>query len=83
MWEEAARAAGCSKAELAYRWVAFDSQLDSKYGDGIVFGASKLSQIKETLVWLKKGSVGQEAKATIDEIWEVVKKDAPLDNLNG
>lgn len=82
LWESAARKAGCSKAELAYRWVGFDSLLDFEYGDAVIFGASKLSQVSETIAWLKKGSVGEEAKATIDEIWKVIKKDAPLDNYN-
>ena len=82
LWGEAAQAAGCSKAELAYRWVAFDSPLDREHGDAIVFGASKLTQVKETLGWLKKGSVGEEAKARIDEIWTIVEEDAPLDNYN-
>lgn len=82
LWGLAAQAAGCSRAELAYRWVAFDSLLDPRYGDAVVFGASKLSQVKETLVWLKAGSVGDEAKAEIDEIWKVIEKDAPLDNYN-
>jgi hypothetical protein len=36
-------------AELAYRWVAFDSPLDPECGDATVFDASKLSQVKETL----------------------------------
>ncbi|KAJ7732117.1 NADP-dependent oxidoreductase domain-containing protein [Mycena metata] len=31
LWAEAAAEPGCSKAELAYRWVAFDSALDAKY----------------------------------------------------
>ena len=35
LWQEAAEAASVSKAELAYRWVAFDSPLDAKYGDAI------------------------------------------------
>jgi aflatoxin B1 aldehyde reductase len=82
MWGEAAQVAGCSKAELAYRWVAFDSPLDPECGDAIVFGASKLSQVKETLAWLKMGSVGKEARAKIDEIWKEIENDAPLDNYN-
>ncbi|KAJ6499159.1 NADP-dependent oxidoreductase domain-containing protein [Mycena sanguinolenta] len=82
LWEEAAQAAGCSRGELAYRWVAFDSAIDPKYGDGIVFGASKLPQISETLAWLKKGSVGQPAKAKIDEIWKLIEHEAPLDNYH-
>ena len=82
LWAEAAQASGASRAELAYRWVTFDSPLDPKYGDAIIFGASKLSQVKETLGWLKAGSVGEEAKAKIDEIWKTIEKDAPLDNYH-
>jgi len=82
LWAEAAEEAGCSKAELAYRWVAFDSAIDPKYGDAVIFGASKHSQITETLAWLKKGSVGEAAKAKIDEIWKVIEHEAPLDNYN-
>ncbi|KAJ6561908.1 aldehyde reductase [Mycena capillaripes] len=82
LWGEAAEAAGCSRAELAYRWVAFDSAVDAKYGDAVIFGASKHSQITETLSWLKHGSVGAAAKAKIDEIWKVVEHEAPVDNYH-
>ncbi|KAJ7714899.1 NADP-dependent oxidoreductase domain-containing protein [Mycena metata] len=71
LWEEAANEAGCSKAELAYRWVAFDSVVDAKCGDAIIFGASKHSHVAET-----------KAKAKIDEIWEIVEDDAPVDNFH-
>ncbi|KAJ6578778.1 NADP-dependent oxidoreductase domain-containing protein [Mycena vulgaris] len=79
---EAAKEAGCSRAELAYRWVAFDSVVDPKYGDAVIFGASKHSQISETLAWLKHGSVAEAAKAKIDELWKVVEHEAPIDNYN-
>ncbi|KAF7347255.1 Aldo-ket-red domain-containing protein [Mycena venus] len=82
LWEEAAKEAGCSRAELAYRWVAFDSTVDGKHGDAVIFGARKHSQIAETLSWFKRGSVGEAAKAKIDEIWKVVEHEAPLDNYN-
>ncbi|KAJ7822276.1 aldehyde reductase [Mycena olivaceomarginata] len=82
LWGEAAEEAGASRAELAYRWVAFDSAVDAKYGDAVVFGASKHAQIPETLAWLKRGSVGEAAKAKIDEIWKVIEHEAPLDNYN-
>ncbi|KAJ6516480.1 aldehyde reductase [Mycena sanguinolenta] len=77
MWAAAAKEAGYSSAELAYRWVAFDSVVDSKYGDAIIFGARSYTQIEETISWLKKGSVGAAAKAKIDEIWKVIEHDAP------
>jgi aflatoxin B1 aldehyde reductase len=82
LWEEAAKEIGCSRAELVYRWVAFDSAVDPKYGDAVIFGASTHTQISETLGWLKHGSVGEAAKAKIDEIWKVIEHDAPLDNYN-
>ncbi|KAK7022112.1 aflatoxin B1 aldehyde reductase member 4 [Favolaschia claudopus] len=82
LWGEAASLAGCSRGELAYRWVAFDSVLDAKYGDAVIFGATKHSQIAETLAWLKGGSVGEAAKAKIDEIWKVIEHEAPLDNYH-
>jgi aryl-alcohol dehydrogenase-like predicted oxidoreductase len=82
LWEAAAKEAGCSRAELAYRWVAFDSVVDSTLGDAVVFGASSHAQIAETLSWFKRGSVGEAANAKIDGIWKVIEKDAPLDTYN-
>ncbi|KAK7018463.1 aldehyde reductase [Favolaschia claudopus] len=82
LWGEAAEEAGCSRAELAYRWVAFDSVLDSKYGDAVIFGCSKHAQIPQTLGWLKKGSVGEKAKAKIDAIWKLIEHVSPLDNYH-
>ncbi|KAJ7173209.1 aldehyde reductase [Mycena filopes] len=82
LWAEAAAEAGCSGAELAYRWVAFDSVLDGKHGDVVVFGASKLAQIGPTIEWLKRGSVGEKTKAKIDEIWKVVENEVPVDNYS-
>ncbi|KAF7378163.1 Aldehyde reductase [Mycena sanguinolenta] len=70
-------------AELAYRWVAFDSIVDSKYGDAVIFGASSYTQIEQTLGWLRKGSVGAAAKAKIEEIWKVVEHEAPLHHWEG
>jgi aflatoxin B1 aldehyde reductase len=79
---EIAKKAECSAAELAYRWVVFDSMLDARRGDAVVFGGSKLGQVEETLEWMKKGSVGEEARGRIEEAWEVVEQDTPLDNWN-
>lgn len=82
IWEAAANEAGISKAELAYRWVAFNSPLNIKYGDAIIFGASKLDQVSETLRWLKAGPLPQKTVQKIDELWKTIEKDAPLDNYN-
>jgi len=82
-WNDVAEKEGISKAELAYRWVAYDSFLKAELGDAVIFGASKLGQIEQTAGWLKKGGLSEEAHKRIDAIWESVKDDAPVDNFWG
>ena len=82
MWEDAAKEAGVSRAEMAYRWVAFDSPLDKKYGDAIIFGASKMEQVSETLDWLTKGKLPSSAVEAIEKIWKSIEHEAPLDNFH-
>jgi aflatoxin B1 aldehyde reductase len=79
-WAEAAKSVGVTKAELAYRWVVCDSPLSAAHGDAILFGGSTTAQVAEVLAWLKKGSLGADARAKIDEIWQMVEADAPMDN---
>ncbi|KNG46135.1 Aldo/keto reductase [Stemphylium lycopersici] len=78
-WNEVAEKEGVSKAELAYRWVAYHSALEGDE-DGVIFGASKLTQVEQTAQWLKKGKLSEEAVKGIHEIWESVKSVAPVDN---
>ncbi|KAK7063689.1 aldehyde reductase [Favolaschia claudopus] len=82
LWEEAAKDAGCSKAELAYRWAAFHSALDPAHGDAVIFGANGLVQLEETLGFFKRGALNEAVIAKIDEIWKVVEADSPLDNYH-
>lgn len=82
IWDSAANEINVSKAELAYRWVAFNSPLNAKHGDAIIFGASKLEQVSETLQWLKAGALPDKTVQKIDELWKTIEKDAPLDNYN-
>ncbi|KAJ7300761.1 putative aldehyde reductase [Mycena albidolilacea] len=82
LWEEAAKEAGCTKVELAYCWAAFNSVVDPKYGNTVLFGASKLSQILETLALLKRSSIGEVAKAKINKIWKIVEDKVLLDNYH-
>ncbi|KAF2125286.1 Aldo/keto reductase [Dothidotthia symphoricarpi CBS 119687] len=79
-WNEAAQKEGVAKAELAYRWVAYHSALKEDQGDAVIFGASSVRQIEQTLQGLKKGPLSEEAVRAIEGIWESVKKDAPVDN---
>ncbi|OAL46901.1 Aldo/keto reductase [Pyrenochaeta sp. DS3sAY3a] len=78
-WNEAAEKEGIPKAELAYRWVKYHSALQGEE-DGVIFGASSLKQIEQTAKGLQKGKLSGEAVKAIEEIWQSVKDDAPIDN---
>jgi len=81
-WEAIAKDVGCSKAELAYRWVSYNSPLDPKYGDAIIVGASSLEQLSQTLDGLKNGPLPEAAAKRIDHVWKTVQHEAPLDNYH-
>jgi len=81
-WSSIAKEAGISKAALAYRWIAYNSALKPQYGDGVIIGASKVSQLEETLVVIEDGPLDEKTCKKIDAIWTTVKDDAPLDNYN-
>jgi aflatoxin B1 aldehyde reductase len=81
-WNEIAQKEGVSKAELAYRWVAFHSAVADDAENGIIFGASSVAQIEQTTKGLRQGRLSDEAASGVDAIWESVKGDAPVDNFN-
>lgn len=81
-WEAIAKDVGCSRAELAYRWVSYNSPLDPKYGDAIIVGASSLEQLSQTLEGLTKGPLPESASKRIDAVWEKIQHEAPLDNYH-
>lgn len=81
-WEAAAKVAGTTKAALAYRWVIYSSAAKAEYGDGLIVGASSPEQLDQTLASLKEGPVPQKALSQIEEIWELVKDEAPVDNYH-
>ena len=81
-WGDIAATANCSGSELACRWVKYSSALRSDYGDAVIFSSSTLVQTKETLKGLRAGPLDTEVVRRIDEIWETVKEEAPLDNIN-
>lgn len=60
-------AQGMLPVEVASRWMAHHSLLNEK--DSIVLGASKLSQVGDTVVNIRKGPL----PAEVDELWESVK----------
>ncbi|KAL2673778.1 hypothetical protein Neosp_012222 [[Neocosmospora] mangrovei] len=79
-WEGIAEREGASRAELAYRWIVYHSELRGKYGDGVVVGASRPSQLEETLSFCDKGPLTNAAVEGIQAIWDKVKDYAPVDN---
>jgi len=80
-WNDIAEKEQIPKAELAYRWVGYNSALDAEKGDGVIFGASSTKQIEQTAAGLKKGGLSDDAVKRIDAIWKKVEKDAPIDNF--
>ena len=80
-WEGIARDEGVSRAELAYRWVMWHSKLSEDFGDAVIVGARTEEQLKETMGWVRKGAMSAAAVRRIEEIWEGVKANAPLDNF--
>ena len=81
-WEAIANEEGCSRAELAYRWVTYNSPLKKEQGDAIVVGASTVEQLEQTLKGIQHGPLSRKACEGIDMVWEEIKHEAPLDNFS-
>ncbi|KAH8878797.1 putative aldehyde reductase [Thozetella sp. PMI_491] len=73
MWGAIAKEEGVSRAELAYRWVAYHSVMKRQYDDALIFNASSLEQLEETLGGIEKGPLSEKACAGVDAVWEIVK----------
>ncbi|MCJ1480387.1 Aflatoxin B1 aldehyde reductase member 2 [Schaereria dolodes] len=82
-WEAIAEEAGCSKADLAYRWVKYNCVLDAEHGDAVIIGASRVEQLKQTLEGLNAGPLNESVVAKVDSLWKKLEHEAPLDNFNG
>ncbi|KAK2793587.1 hypothetical protein FQN52_001174 [Onygenales sp. PD_12] len=80
-----ARDAGISRAELAYRWIAYHSILSEEVGDGIVLGARNVGQLRATVEGLKRGPLSEEVAGRVSGLWEEngLEGVAPLDNWDG
>jgi hypothetical protein len=48
----------------------------------VVIGARLAEHLQETVSWVAKGPLGEEAVGEIDAIWEVIAPDAALDNYH-
>jgi aflatoxin B1 aldehyde reductase len=82
-WNKIVDDSGLGKAEVAYRWVAHHSILSGDKGDGIIFGAHKLAQVEQTIGYLRAGPLPADIADRINELWEVIKHEAPKDNFHG
>ncbi|SCU84776.1 LAMI_0C08834g1_1 [Lachancea mirantina] len=79
-WEQIAESEGISKVSLAYRWVAYHSELSGKYGDAFILGARTPQQLEQTLEALAEGPLSAEAAKKVRSLWELIKDEAPIDN---
>ncbi|KAI7774831.1 hypothetical protein LA080_007763 [Diaporthe eres] len=82
-WNAIAKSEGIPPAELAFRWTVHNSILDGAKGDAVIIGASSLKQLRGTVAGIQKGPLSAEAQKRIQGIWDSMKHEAFLDNING
>ncbi len=64
---------GISGHAAALRWTTWHSQLGAEYGDAVIVGASKLSQLKENMDILEQGPLPEPLVETMNGVWEDVR----------
>ncbi|KAI9815236.1 MAG: hypothetical protein M1827_002716 [Pycnora praestabilis] len=82
-WQAIADETGIPNAALAYRWVAYNSPLIPEQGDGLILGASSPAQLDQALKFINEGPLDASVVKKIDQVWETVKHQAPVDNFGG
>ena len=68
---------GIPMVEAAYRWLCNHSCLDATKGDGILLGASKITQLGQNMAAAQKGELPQGILDAMDAAWEIAKPDSP------
>lgn len=58
---------GIPKTEASLRWLAFHSKLEPH--DAIIFGSSKMDQIKQNVAAVEQGPLADELVTVLDGIW--------------
>jgi aflatoxin B1 aldehyde reductase len=66
---------GILKPEASLRWLAYHSQLTPD--DAIIFGSSKLDQIRQNVASVGKGPLPEEVVAALDGVWDTLKETCP------
>lgn len=64
---------GISGHAAALRWTTWHSELGAEYGDSVIIGASKLTQLSENLDILEQGPLPEPLVETMNGVWEDVK----------
>lgn len=64
--------------EVAYRWLCNHSMMDASKGDGILIGASKISQMEQNMIAAQGGPLPQSILEAIDAAWEIARPDSPV-----
>ena len=65
------RSNGLTPIEVAMRWIAHHSALNDQ--DGLVVGASKIQQVRETVTMIEKGHLPEQALKAAETLWSAVK----------
>lgn len=60
-----------TSTEVAIRWIAHHSAL--RDDDGIILGASKAEQVRETVNMIKRGPLPGELLRSAEDLWSEVK----------
>jgi aflatoxin B1 aldehyde reductase len=68
---------GIAPAEAAYRWLGWHSLLSGAEGDGVLIGASGMSQLEGNLTALSQGALPKQIVDAFDNAWEEARCDCP------
>jgi aflatoxin B1 aldehyde reductase len=61
--------------ETGLRWIFYHAALHE--GDGVILGASKPAYIEQNMAEIARGPLPDDVVATIEEVWEAVKRGSP------
>ena len=63
--------------EATYRWLAYHSMLKADRGDGLIIGASRLSQLEQNIKAFNKGELPSDLLEVFEKAWQISRLDAP------
>jgi len=74
---KACEAESIPMAEAGYRWLCNHSCLNAEKGDGILLGASRITQMEQNMKAAEKVELPQTILDAMDAAWEIAKPDSP------